>query len=204
MTRSPACHGVAKTGLRHRTGYGVRERLSPRARSGLPPNRDFPASAPGRAPALLLDPSSPVTYPSHRDIASSDRFQRASARTTRKAISYQSWGDSNIPDGTWGNSHISGSPAVNFETDTTGNSDVDLKNLKLTDETRISYEQFRKLTNPGPSGDSSGTWGSMNITNSQVFRTTLQETASKETTFRLGNMIRMARKITRMEKSIAL
>ncbi len=90
----------AKTGLRHRTGYGVGERLSPRARSGLPPNGDFPASAPfravrsgleppGRASTLLLDPSSPVTYPSHHDIASSDRSQRASARTTRKAISYQ-------------------------------------------------------------------------------------------------------------------
>ena len=33
--------------------------------------------------------SSPVTYPSHHDIASSDRSERASARTTRKAISYQ-------------------------------------------------------------------------------------------------------------------
>ena len=32
----------------------------------------------------------------------------------------------------------------------------------------------------------------MNITDGQVFRTTLHETASKETTFRLGNMIRMA------------
>ena len=41
--------------------------------------------------ALPLDPSSPVTYPSHHDIASSDRSQRASARTTRKAIFYQSW-----------------------------------------------------------------------------------------------------------------
>ena len=39
---------------------------------------------------FLLDPSSPVTYPSHHDIASSDRSERASARTTRKAISYQS------------------------------------------------------------------------------------------------------------------
>ena len=38
---------------------------------------------------FLLDPSSPVTYPSHHDIASSDRSERASARTTRKAISYQ-------------------------------------------------------------------------------------------------------------------
>ena len=90
----------AKTGLRHRTGYGVRERLSPRATSVLPPNGDFPASEPfravrggleppGRAPAFLLDPSSPVTNPSHHDIASSDRSERASARTTRKAISYQ-------------------------------------------------------------------------------------------------------------------
>ena len=41
----PPRRSEAKTGLRHRTGYGVRERLSPRARSGLPPNRDFPASA---------------------------------------------------------------------------------------------------------------------------------------------------------------
>ena len=35
----------AKTGLRHRTGYDVRERLSPRARSVQPPNGDFPLPA---------------------------------------------------------------------------------------------------------------------------------------------------------------
>ena len=48
-------------------------------------------SLPARPEGLqhfCLIQASPVTYPSHHDIASSDRSQRASARTTRKAISY--------------------------------------------------------------------------------------------------------------------
>ena len=39
---------------------------------------------------FCLTHPSPVTYPSHHDIATSDRSERPSARTTRKAISYQS------------------------------------------------------------------------------------------------------------------